>query len=109
VTARQRPLLLLGGAGVFDSRIARLLTGAIDTEILIAGRTFESRNDGRRVAGARRGGAAGRDRAPRERAGWDAPREQPALLIDASGPFLEIRTHAEEGDLSRGAPPCRCA
>jgi saccharopine dehydrogenase-like NADP-dependent oxidoreductase len=73
-----RRLLLLGGAGVFGSRIARLLAGTVDAELVLAGR------DPARVAALaaelRRAGATSRPLAlEREGGGLDAALD---LLLD---------------------------
>jgi Saccharopine dehydrogenase NADP binding domain len=82
-------VLLLGGAGVFGSRIARLLARTGDAEILIAGRGADRAQA--LAAELRRQGASARaiiaDRG--RNLGDILQRERPALLIDASGPFQE--------------------
>ena len=83
-----RRVLILGGAGVFGSRVARLLAGTLDAELVLAGR------DPARVAALaaelRGAGATARPLTlDRRGGGLDAALggERPALLIDASGPF----------------------
>jgi hypothetical protein len=82
-------VLLLGGAGVFGSRIARLLARDGDAEILIAGRGVERAEalatELRRQGARSRAIAVDRDRD----LGAVLQRQRPTLLIDASGPFQD--------------------
>jgi hypothetical protein len=81
------PVLVLGGAGVFGSRIARLLARGSAAEILVAGRHAERALP--LVAELQRAGAAARAVAADRNGDLGAVlrRERPGLLIDASGPF----------------------
>src|SRR5262245_47513614 len=81
------PVLVLGGAGVFGSRIARLLARTDNAEILIAGRSIDRAQplaaELQSQGAAARAVAADRDRD----LGAILQGERPALVIDASGPF----------------------
>ncbi len=83
-----RRVLLLGGTGVFGSRIARLLAGTLDAELVLAGRNLARAET--LAADLRAAGAVARPLALERHGGaLDAMLqvERPALLIDASGPF----------------------
>jgi saccharopine dehydrogenase-like NADP-dependent oxidoreductase len=95
-------ILLLGGSGVFGSRIARLLGRANEAELLLAGR--------RRAPAAAlaeelcKAGATVRAIVLERRdLGAMLRRERPHLVIDASGPFQEQGYEVARAAIAAGA------
>ncbi len=78
-------ILLVGGAGVFGSRLARGLVGTTDAEVLIAGRDLAKAQAAAKATGA--SGAVALDRSTATPAQIAAL--APTLVIDAAGPFQE--------------------
>jgi hypothetical protein len=76
-------VVLVGGAGVFGSRLARGLAATTNAEVIIAGRSLE-----RAETAAREAGAAGAITLDRLRVGAeDIAALNLDLVIDAAGPF----------------------
>lgn len=79
----RKRILLVGGAGVFGSRLAQGLADTIDADVLIAGRRLSKAE-----AIARKVRAASAVRLDRNTATpKDINRHSPDLVIDAAGPF----------------------
>ena len=100
-----RRVLLLGGTGVFGSRIARLLAGTLDAEFILAGR--DPARASALAAQLRSLGAGARPLVlERERGRLAAVLgdERPALLIDASGPFQAYGHDIPLLCIARGIP-----
>lgn len=76
-------VLLVGGAGVFGSRLARGLVETTDAHVIVAGRNLERAKAIMREVGAHGATALNRRAATAETIEWLAPK----LVIDASGPF----------------------
>ncbi|WP_447786095.1 DUF4166 domain-containing protein [Stenotrophomonas bentonitica] len=84
-------ILILGGYGVFGGRLARLLSDLPDIELLICGRNLDA-------AQAFCASYAGAPRVhpvvvERQRIEAVLGAEQPALVVDASGPFQDYGEH----------------
>ena len=84
-------ILILGGYGVFGGRLARLLAGCAELELLIGGRSLAAaRAFCQAYVGQARVTPLQVDRVHVAQALAD---QRPALLVDASGPFQDYGQH----------------
>ena len=97
-----RPILLLGGSGVFGARIARLLARSPAAELLLGGRRLAPAQA--LAEELRQAGAPARAIAlERSALSEILRREQPRLIIDASGPFQEQGYDVARAAIAAGA------
>jgi len=78
-------VIVVGGAGVFGSRLVRGLVETTDAEVLVAGRDLGRAFVGSQTAGAH--GALAIDRSMTSAAAAVLRAHKPDLVIDAAGPF----------------------
>jgi saccharopine dehydrogenase-like NADP-dependent oxidoreductase len=76
-------VVLVGGAGVFGSRLARGMVATSNAEVVIAGRDLARAQAAAKTLGATVGVALDRSKA----SGSDIAALKPDLVIDAAGPF----------------------
>lgn len=97
-------VFLLGGTGVFGSRIARLLSATSEAELIIAGRNAMKTTGF--VAELQKAGAKAKPCVTDRDSDLAAAlrHERPSLLIDASGPFQECDYRTARLSIAQGIP-----